>query len=83
MDHGDYNFGGIGDTSAVMFWIDPDGKYSGTTNGPGKAVHLFMYYDGSIKSRGNIFPQTGVNFIPNTYYYDPDPSMDPPWFRWD
>jgi len=68
-------------TSGVIFGFDPDGKYGGTTNGPGKAIAFYLYTNGSVKDVGNI-PN-------NTQYYNgtvvtggPCPACVPPWFSW-
>jgi len=61
-----YNFGGTNATDVVWFDIDPDGTTDGTTNGPGKAVEFYLYYNGKITTRG----------------YVTNPALDPPWFSW-
>jgi len=73
---GEY-FGGTATTSAVWFDIDPVAGYSGTTN-TGKAVEMFIYYNGKITDRGNILPNTQTNS--NTY--NPNTGTIPPWFSW-
>ena len=73
-------FGGTQNTSAVLFWFDPDGKVTdGTTNGPGKSVAFVLYYNGLLTSYGRTLPNScttsGCPFAPN-------PNTDPPWFSW-
>jgi prepilin-type N-terminal cleavage/methylation domain-containing protein len=53
-------FGGIATTNAVWVHIDPDGVLTdATTNNPGKAVPLFLYYqNGRIMDEGNILSGT-------------------------
>jgi type II secretory pathway pseudopilin PulG len=46
---GTYSFAGTQSTQAIMFQVDPDGKVTdGTTNGPGKSVQFFLYYNGRL-----------------------------------
>lgn len=73
-------FGGTASTNALAFNIDPDGVYSGTTDGPGKSLAFFLYYNGRITSYGNIAAGTcNDGYCGNT----PNPAYDPPWFSWD
>jgi prepilin-type N-terminal cleavage/methylation domain-containing protein len=72
-------FSGTSALNAIYFYYDPDGRVTdGTTNGPGKSVGLWLYYNGRVTSYANI--------APNTVYYagtiSPNASMDPPWFTW-
>jgi prepilin-type N-terminal cleavage/methylation domain-containing protein len=75
------SFNGTATTNAVYFYLDPDGKYSGTTNGPGKSVVFFLYTDGKIKSWGNVYPNTTSGSMLGTY--NPTPANDPTWWSWD
>jgi prepilin-type N-terminal cleavage/methylation domain-containing protein len=61
-----YNFGGTSPTDKTWFVMDPDGTSDGTTNGPGKAVAFYLYYNGRISSYG----------VAN------NSNQDPPWFTW-
>ncbi len=74
-------FGGTATTQAIFFFLDPDGKITdGTTNGPGKSVRIFLYYNGAIRTSGTMLTGTGnVIHFPGG---SPDPSLDPPWFHW-
>lgn len=69
--------GGTNATNAIWFVFDPDGAYSGTTNGPGKAIMFFVYTNGRTTSKGNILANT-CNVLG---CFDPGPE-DPPWFNW-
>ena len=80
---GDYNFGSSDSTAAIIFWVDPDGKYSGTTNGAGKSTPVFLYYDGLVRTQANIFPNTHVHVWSGTSVYNPNPSYVPPYFKWE
>jgi hypothetical protein len=71
-------FDGNTATDAVMFEFDPDGVYGGTTNGPGKSVQFWLYYNGQITSRQYLKPNT----YSNTTVYQPCTNCDPPWFSW-
>lgn len=60
------SFGGTASTDFIFIQVDPDGVYSGTTNGPGKAVYFAIQYNGRIR---------------NTLNPDTD-GLTPPWFSW-
>ena len=73
------SFGGTAATNAVFVTVDPDGKVTdGTTNGPGKSIQFHLYYDGRLKSRGVLLPNTCNSFECNNAV----PAWDPPWFSW-
>ncbi|WP_373532796.1 type II secretion system protein [Vampirovibrio sp.] len=68
-------FGGTGTTNAIFFYVDPDGRQTdSTTNGPGKSIVGWVYYDGRLKSWGQISGSvnTGGAIYPS--------YPDPPWF---
>lgn len=73
-----YSFGGTNATNAIWFLVDPDGTYSGTTNGAGKAVEFWIYYNGRISTIGTINPNTCCAF----FCRNPTPAEDPPWLSW-
>ncbi|WP_373532410.1 type II secretion system protein [Vampirovibrio sp.] len=73
-----FPFAGTNTTNAIMFLVDPDGVYSGTTNGPGKSVQFHLYYNGRITTVGTIAP--GTTYANTTIVANPD--LDPPWFSW-
>ena len=47
------SFGSTNGTIRVFF--DPDGVYSGTTNGAGKAQDFYLYYNGRVDSAAHGF----------------------------
>lgn len=52
-------FGGTASTNVISFYFDPDGKETdGTTNGPGKSLRLFLYYDGKLSTDSTLRPNT-------------------------
>lgn len=65
--------------NALDVWFDPDGTSDGTTNGPGKSVHFFIYADGKIRTRGSVEANT-VNS--GQTWASPNTNFDPPWFSW-
>jgi prepilin-type N-terminal cleavage/methylation domain-containing protein len=66
-------YGGANKDKILLFQYDPDGKYSGSTSGPGKAIAFTLYYNGGISTEGT--PRPGSN-------YDGSGNFDPPWFSW-
>ena len=72
-------FTGTNTTNAIYFYFDPDGVVTdGTTNGPGKSVTFWLYYNNRVTSYSNIVAGTvygGGTANPNATY-------DPPWFSW-
>lgn len=74
------SFGGTGNLNAMHVHIDPDGVVTngGTTDGPGKAVAVFFYYNGRVADEGNI----DVNTQNNSATYNPNTGNVPPWFSW-
>ncbi len=74
------SFGGTSTINAVPFLVDPDSKVTdGTTNGPGKAVALWLYADGHIGDYGNMRAGTTYTGGSSTSSL---PSRIPPWFHW-
>ncbi len=51
-DTGNY-FGGTNTNNYVYFRFDPDGKYSGSTTGPGKSITLDLYTNGRVIDAAN------------------------------
>lgn len=76
--HNAYSFDGTTSLNAIPIKFDPDGVYGGTTDGPGKAVGFFLYYNGRISDRGSI-PAGTLN---SGTSYGPAPAKNPPWFSW-
>lgn len=65
-------------TNALGFEVDPDGVYSGTTNGQGKMLSLFLYFNGRISTYGTISP----NACSSGGCVSTNASRDPSWFAW-
>ena len=71
-------FGGTATTNGVWFKVDPDGVVTdGTTNGPGKALCLFLYTNGRVADIGSI-PDTTNQYST----YTANTNSVPPWFSW-
>jgi len=68
-------FGGTSATSAIYFYFDPDGEYSGSATGQGKSIVFFLYASGRITTWGSVDPGTAG-------FYNPTPANDPSWFSW-
>ncbi len=71
-------FVGTETTNAISFLVDPDGSYSGTTDGPGKGITFFLYYNGRLATYGTLAAGSSYNGTP----YTATPAYDPPWFSW-
>ena len=78
---GALNIGGVENTSALSFHIDPDGKVTtdGSAGTPGKGLILFIYYNGRIRTYGTVLNNT----CSSAQCWVPVPAADPPWFSWD
>jgi type II secretory pathway pseudopilin PulG len=75
----DVSFGGTNTTNAMHFVIDPDGHVTdSTTDGPGKAISIFIYYNGRLADEGNIAAGTQNSAAS----YPADPAKVPSWFHW-
>lgn len=77
-----YTFAGTASTNALEFMFDPDGTVTSgvpTTNGPGKSVRFFLYYNGRLTSQGNL--STGTTNS-NGYVWPACAACEPPWFSW-
>ena len=72
-------FGNTENTNAISFRVDPFEGYSGTTTGSEKAVQFFLYYNGRLKSRNNVDPNTYVA----SSSYSPGTTHDPDYWSWD
>jgi prepilin-type N-terminal cleavage/methylation domain-containing protein len=73
-------YAGTSVNNAVNILLDPDGIYSGTTNGSGKAVRLFLNYNGKVTSW--IGTTTGGAISSVGDYGGPFPSREPSWLSW-
>lgn len=70
-------FNGSNTTNMTFLHFDPDGKANeSTTNGPGTSLKFSLYYNGTIRSRGTIFPNSQCG----STFYNPSATADPPWF---
>lgn len=77
-----HSFNGTANTNAISYFFDPDGKVTdGTTNGPGKSVMFFLYYNGRLTTRDKVTSNTQDSS--GTYNPNASPTKDPPWFSWD
>lgn len=74
------SFNGTNSTNGVPFLIDPDGRLTdGTTNGPGKSLYFFVYYNGRVTDLGNLAANTSWN---NGTNWNPNSAQVPAWFSW-
>jgi prepilin-type N-terminal cleavage/methylation domain-containing protein len=79
--HASGSFNGTNTTNAIWFYVEPDGVYSGTTNGPGKSAQFFLYTNGRIVDSGNMLPNTcNSEHCPFTAV---EQGAVPAWFSWD
>jgi prepilin-type N-terminal cleavage/methylation domain-containing protein len=76
------DFGGTTTLNAIYFLVDPDGRYSGTTNGPGKSLKIYLYTGGRVATWGSINSSTVTHEWGNYYVTNPDATRDPSWFSW-
>ncbi|HEY9687333.1 MAG TPA: prepilin-type N-terminal cleavage/methylation domain-containing protein [Coleofasciculaceae cyanobacterium] len=73
-------FNGTANNNALWFYVDPDGKYGGSTTGPSKSVLFFLYFNGRVTTWGTALPNTQNNAGGSPY--NPTPAKDPSWFSW-
>jgi hypothetical protein len=71
-------YGSTDSDRALWFRVDPDGVANASTTADGKAIGLFIYYDGRVRSTGTLIPGTGNA----SASYTADTSKDPSWFSW-
>ena len=73
-------FGGTANTNAIYFYVDPDGRSTGTNKSP----VFFIYANGRLTTWGNILNNTQVMYTVDSTYdtYSANPARDPSWFRW-
>lgn len=64
----------------IFYILDPDGSYSGSTTGPGKALQIQLYYNGRMNTMANITgsDNTCLSGVPQNYGTEADPD----WFNW-
>lgn len=77
---GGSTFGATNSTNYIHFFFDPDSRYSGTTNGQGKAITLILYFNGRVATGADR--RTGdITYLGGSpQNWGPDPSTD--WFSW-
>jgi len=66
------NFNGSTTLNTIQFRFDPDGAYTGRQD----SIQFELYYDGSLKTRGNA--KTNTTHSSSTF--SGDSSYDPSWF---
>lgn len=69
-------------TSAVWFFVDPDGKakQSAVSDSPTKSTHFKLYFDGRIKSVGTQLNNTCTS-CGSVDCNDADPTRDPSYWN--
>ncbi len=75
-----HTFTGTDTQYAIYFLFDPDSVLggTGTADGPGKALNMFLYYDGHIRDWTNLLSSTVYNNGLSTG--SANSSRDPAWF---
>ena len=76
---GSAHFPGSATTDAMLFHFDPDGQYSGLTQGVGKGVVLVLYANGRITSYEKMTNNTCVQIWG---CLSPNAGNDPSWMSW-
>jgi prepilin-type N-terminal cleavage/methylation domain-containing protein len=76
-----FAYGTTDNLSTIYFYLDPDAKYSGSTNGPGKSMVIYIYITGKVTSMAALAPGTHDSWGGN-YPTGGTPSYDPSWFSW-
>jgi prepilin-type N-terminal cleavage/methylation domain-containing protein len=76
-----FNYSTTDNLTTIYFYLDPDGKYSGSTTGPGKSMVIYIYINGKVTSMGALAPGTHDSWGGN-YPTGTDATYDPTWFRW-
>jgi len=68
------------DNNHFIYWeYDPDGKYSGTTNGPGKCAVFELFYNGRLIEA----EETSTSYFTNYGAGDSTwPAVTSDWFSW-
>jgi len=72
------SFAGTATTNTIQFTFDPNASAlsSGTADGPNKAVQFELYYDGTVRTRGNAKSGTAHSMSGGFSAC----SCDPAWF---
>ena len=74
------HFCSINNNQYIFFILDADGKYSGSTSGPGKALQINVFSNGRISVSPEVAggEDTCLSSVPQGW--GPDPYPD--WFSW-
>ncbi len=62
------NLGGFTTLNRIFFRYDPNGQYDAVNDGPGMGMQIALYYDGVIRTRGNLRDGSSIG------------NEDPSWF---
>lgn len=74
-----YSFGCVTSVCLIELSFDPDSTTSGSTaDSATKALQIELYYDGTIRSRGNA--KSGSCNSGSCVAISPNSSLDPSWF---
>jgi prepilin-type N-terminal cleavage/methylation domain-containing protein len=74
-------FGGTANSNYTIFLFDPDGKYSGNTTGPGKAIDIDLHFNGKVNTSFERKAGDATTDGGGTHTWGPDLASD--WFSWD
>jgi prepilin-type N-terminal cleavage/methylation domain-containing protein len=77
---GGSRFGNTNPTNYIHFHFDPDGRYSNSTSGPGKAVSILLYYNGRVATAAERKTSDETYIGGTGYNWGPDTPAD--WFSW-
>jgi type II secretory pathway pseudopilin PulG len=75
----------VSSNTAIPFEVDPDGNYSGTTNGAGKSIRFWIYSNGRLTTEGALSTNTqwaGGGTTTCDHSRSATPANDPTWFSW-
>jgi prepilin-type N-terminal cleavage/methylation domain-containing protein len=77
---GGSRFGNTNPTNYIHFHFDPDGRYSNSTTGPGKAISILLYYNGRVATAAERKTSDETYIGGTGYNWGPDTPAD--WFSW-
>ncbi len=82
--HNTNTFGGTTPNHAVIFYIDPDGKYTdgGTSTPENGSVIFWLYANGGLRTYGTLLSPTLGAYDSSAASWGPCPTCDPTWFSW-
>lgn len=77
---GGSTFGQVLSNNYIHFHFDPDGRYSGSTTGTGKAISILLYFNGRVTTAAErkVSDETYIGGVP--YNWGADTPAD--WFNW-